>query len=92
MAETGVNFVHRLLSPCPNSEIMIFRVAGRLTAIVWMLAGAGLFTYITATITSAMTVETLNSDIQSVADLKARKWPVGTVAGSTAQLSWRPRD
>ena len=60
-------------------------VAGRLTAIVWMLAGAGLFTYITATITSAMTVETLNSDIQSVADLKSRKWPVGTVAASTAQ-------
>ena len=60
-------------------------VAGRLTAIVWMLAGAGLFTYITATITSAMTVETLNSDIRSVADLKTRKWSVGTVAGSTAQ-------
>ncbi|MDQ3119677.1 MAG: transporter substrate-binding domain-containing protein [Verrucomicrobiota bacterium] len=59
-------------------------MAGRLTAIVWMLAGAGLFTYITATITSAMTVETLNSDIQSVADLKTRKWPVGTVTGSTA--------
>ena len=60
-------------------------VAGRLTAIVWMLAGAALFTYITATITSAMTVETLNSEIQSVADLKARKWTVATVAGSTAQ-------
>jgi ABC-type amino acid transport substrate-binding protein len=60
-------------------------VAGRLTAIVWMLAGAALFTYITATITSAMTVETLNSDIQSVADLKSRKWPVATLAGSTAQ-------
>src|SRR3712207_5452714 len=60
-------------------------VAGRLTAIVWMLAGAALFTYITATITSAMTVETLNSDVQSVADLKARKWSVGTLAGSTAQ-------
>ena len=39
-------------------------VAGRLTAIVWMLAGAALFTYITATITSAMTVDTLNSDIR----------------------------
>ena len=60
-------------------------VAGRLTAIVWMLAGAGLFTYITATITSAMTVETLNSDIQSVSDLKTRKMTVGTLAGSTAQ-------
>ena len=60
-------------------------VAGRLTAIVWMLAGAGLFTYITATITSAMTVDTLNSDIQSVADLKARKMTVGTLAASTAQ-------
>src|SRR5688572_543576 len=60
-------------------------VAGRLTAIIWMLAGAALFTYITATITSAMTVETLNSDIQSVNDLKEHKWPVATVAGSTAQ-------
>lgn len=60
-------------------------VAGRLTAIVWMLAGAGLFTYITATITSAMTVDTLHSDVQSLADLKSRKWPVGTIAGSTAE-------
>ena len=60
-------------------------VAGRLTAIVWMLAGAALFTYITATITSAMTVDTLNNDIQSLADLKARKWPVATISGSTAQ-------
>lgn len=60
-------------------------VAGRLTAIVWMLAGAALFTYITATITSAMTVDTLNSDVQTIADLKSRKWPVGTVSGSTAQ-------
>lgn len=60
-------------------------VAGRLTAIVWMLAGAALFTYITASITSAMTVETLNSDIQSVNDLKTHKWPVATVAGSTAE-------
>lgn len=60
-------------------------VAGRLTAIVWMLAGAALFTYITATITSAMTVDTLNSDIQSLSDLKARHWSVGTIAGSTAE-------
>jgi len=60
-------------------------VAGRLTAIVWTLAGAGMFTYITATITSAMTVETLNSDVQSVSDLKTRKWAVATVSGSTAQ-------
>ena len=60
-------------------------VAGRLTAIVWMLAGAAMFTYITATITSAMTVDTLNSDIQSLSDVKARKYVVGTVVGSTAQ-------
>ena len=60
-------------------------VAGRLTAIVWMLAGAALFTYITATITSAMTVDTLNNDIQSLTDLKSKKMAVGTIAGSTAQ-------
>lgn len=53
-------------------------VAARLTAIIWMLAGAALFTYITATITSAMTVETLNSDVQSVSDLKTKKWAVAT--------------
>ncbi|MFN2474742.1 MAG: hypothetical protein ABR526_00165 [Chthoniobacterales bacterium] len=58
---------------------------GRLTAIIWMLAGAALFTYITATITSAMTVDTLNSDVHSIADLKTQKWSVGTLAGSTAQ-------
>jgi polar amino acid transport system substrate-binding protein len=60
-------------------------VAGRLTALIWMLAGAALFTYVTASITSAMTVETLNSDIKSVNDLKEHKWPVATVEGSTAQ-------
>lgn len=60
-------------------------VSGRITALIWMLAGAALFTYVTASITSAMTVDTLNSDIQSVNDLKAQKWPVATVEGSTAQ-------
>lgn len=60
-------------------------VAGRLTAVIWMLAGAALFTYITASITSAMTVSTLHSDVQTVTDLRSRRWPVATVAGSTAE-------
>ena len=48
-----------------------------------MLAGVGLFSYVTATITSTMTVNTLNSDVRGVNDLRREK--VGTVAGSTAQ-------
>jgi ABC-type amino acid transport substrate-binding protein len=58
-------------------------IAGRLVAIVWMLAGVGLFSYITATIASTMTVNTLTSEIRTLADLRGKR--VVTVDGSTAQ-------
>ena len=58
-------------------------VAGRLVAIVWMLGGIGLTSYITATLASAMTVNTLTSDIKSIADLKGQE--VGTVSGSSTE-------
>lgn len=58
-------------------------VPGRLVAIVWMLGGIGLTSYITATLASAMTVNTLNSQITSVNDLKGQ--PVGTIGGSSAE-------
>ena len=83
MGVSGRSICTIITGGCENKAPL--GVAGRLTTIVWMLAGAVLSTYITATITSAMTVDTLNSDIQSIADLKARKWPVGTLAASTAQ-------
>lgn len=58
-------------------------VLGRLVAIFWMLAGVGLFSYITATVASTMTVNTLSSDIHSLSDLRGKA--VGTVDGATAQ-------
>ncbi len=57
--------------------------AGRLVAIVWMLSGAALFSYVTAAIASTMTINTLASDIRTLADLRGE--PVGTVDGTTAQ-------
>ena len=58
------------------------RVAGRLLGVVWMLAGVALYSYVTATLTSAMTVNTLQSDIRTVSDLQGQD--VGTVAGSSS--------
>lgn len=58
-------------------------VAGRLVAVVWMLGGIGLTSYITATLASAMTVNTLSSEIHGIADLQGQS--VGTVSGSSAE-------
>jgi polar amino acid transport system substrate-binding protein len=57
-------------------------IAGRLSAVVWMLAGIGLTAYITATLSATLTVNTLSSDIKGLGDL--RTGTVGTVAGSSA--------
>ncbi len=56
--------------------------AGRLVAIVWMLAGILLVSYITASVTTAMTVSSLTSDINGPNDLPGQV--VATVKGSTA--------
>ena len=61
-------------------------VYGRLTAVIWMLAGVALVSYVTATLASVMTVNNLTGDIKDLDDLKrlpARM--VGTVGGSAAQ-------
>jgi ABC-type amino acid transport substrate-binding protein len=58
------------------------RVAGRLLAVVWMLAGVAFYSYVTATLTSTMTKDALQSDIRTVSDLQGQD--VGTVAGSSA--------
>jgi polar amino acid transport system substrate-binding protein len=58
-------------------------VGGRLVAVVWMLTGILLVSYITATVTSAMTVKSLTSGINGPSDLPGQI--VGTVAGSTAE-------
>ena len=58
-------------------------VAGRLVAVVWMLGGIGLTSYITATLASAMTVNTLTAEVSGLSDLRGAR--VGTIAGSSAQ-------
>lgn len=58
------------------------RVAGRLVAMVWMLAGVAFYSYVTATLTSTMTKDALQSDIRTVADLQGQD--VGTIGGSSA--------
>ena len=58
------------------------RVVGRLLAVVWMLAGVALYSYVTATLTSTMTKDALVSDIRTLSDLQDQ--PVATVAGSSS--------
>lgn len=58
-------------------------VAGRLVAVVWMLGGIGLTSYITATLASAMTVSTLTAEVSGLSDLRGSR--VGTIAGSSAE-------
>jgi len=58
-------------------------VAGRLVAVVWMLAGILLVSYLTASVTTVMTVNQLTSDISGPADLPGQL--VATVSGSTAE-------
>jgi polar amino acid transport system substrate-binding protein len=58
-------------------------VAGRLVAVVWMLGGIGLTSYITATLASAMTVNTLSAEVSGLSDLRGTR--VGTVAGSSSE-------
>ena len=58
-------------------------VAGRLVAVVWMLGGIGLTSYITATLASAMTVNTLTAEVSGLSDLRGAQ--VGTITGSSAE-------
>lgn len=58
------------------------RVAGRLLAVLWMLAGVAFYSYVTATLTSTMTKDALQSEIRTVGDLQGMD--VGAVAGSSA--------
>ena len=58
-------------------------IGGRMVAVVWMLTGILLVSYITASVTSAMTVKSLTSGINGPSDLPGQI--VGTPAGSTAE-------
>jgi ABC-type amino acid transport substrate-binding protein len=62
---------------------------GRLAAIGWMIASIATVAYITATLSAALTVSTLTSDVRSVSDLIGKQ--VGTVAASAAEKSLKAR-
>lgn len=55
---------------------------GRLLAIVWMLAGIGLVSYVTATLSASLTFNKLTSEIKGLGDLA--KVTTGTVTGSSS--------
>jgi polar amino acid transport system substrate-binding protein len=57
-------------------------VAGRLFAIVWMLAGIGLVSFVTAKMASIMTARAIAGDVREWKQLAGRK--VGTVTGSSS--------
>jgi ABC-type amino acid transport substrate-binding protein len=58
-------------------------VGGRLVAVIWMLTGILLVSYLTASVTSAMTVRSLTAGINGPNDLPGQV--VATIAGSTAE-------
>ena len=58
-------------------------VPGRLVAVIWMISGVILVSFMTASFSSSLTVNSLAGGINGPGDLAGHK--VGTVAGSTAE-------
>lgn len=56
--------------------------AGRIIATIWMFTGVLLVSYFTASVSSALTVQQLETSIQGIEDLNGKR--VATVKGSTA--------
>ena len=65
-------------------------VAGRLVAVIWMLTGILLVSILTASVTSAMTVRSLTSEINGPEELPGHV--VATIAGSTAERYLKERN
>ncbi len=65
-----------------QAEEMPKGASGRLMAIFWMFISVVFVAYFTATVTTSMTVQTLQGDIKGLEDLQNRT--VATTAGSTA--------
>ncbi len=62
---------------CENKSPIGF--SGRLVAFIWMLGAILLTTFITASLTASMTINTLSNDIKGISDLRGKK--IGTVSG-----------
>ncbi|MEL7008809.1 MAG: transporter substrate-binding domain-containing protein [Cyanobacteria bacterium J06588_4] len=57
-------------------------VPGRIIAAIWMFTGVLLVSYFTASVSSALTLQQLETSIQGIEDLNGKR--VATIAGSTA--------
>ena len=57
-------------------------IGGRIVATIWMFTGVLLVSYFTASVSSALTVQQLETSIQGLGDLNGKR--VATVEGSTA--------
>lgn len=68
-----------------SSHKLLFGVWGRLIAAFWLICGVTVVAYVTSTITTAMTVVSLNDEIHSAADLQGHT--VGVVEGTVGE-SW----
>jgi polar amino acid transport system substrate-binding protein len=65
-----------------DAEKKVRRPLGRITAMLWMATGVFLVAYLTGSVTSAITVKELRSDITGISDLDGRR--TVTVKGSTS--------
>jgi len=57
-------------------------VPGRIVALIWIVTGVTFISYFTASVTSALTVARLQSDINGIGDLAGKK--IATIAGSSS--------
>lgn len=67
-----------------TSHKEIWGWVGRLLASVWMLVGVGVVAYVTSSVTSIMTVNSLRAQIHTVADLSGKL--VGTLRGTASEV------
>jgi polar amino acid transport system substrate-binding protein len=66
-----------------QAEEMPKGALGRVMAVVWMFISVVFIAYFTATVTTSLTVEQLQSNIKGLGDLGDKK--IATIAGSTAE-------
>lgn len=70
-----------------TSHRELWGAVGRAVAAIWMVVGVAVVAYITSSITSVMTMNSLTSQINSVSDLSGKA--VGVLRGSTAETFCR---
>ena len=62
----------------------IFGWVGRISGGLWMVCGVAIIAYFTSSITSVMTMQSLNQHINSIADLPGKS--IGVLKGSVAEI------